>query len=217
MGERFKGEDWYSEASKRERDPDVEAQEHLNEINRLLARLMETGGDLPGNIKQAIRGQIQAHLAALGLESMEDYAGLAAIQQRLYERRSNIPTPAGYPDKEVFGQRLVALHEARGHEDLPGVPRRPLATHVATYGQGDWSQLEGRSGKNAVEYLYDLGKVLSSELAYTAVFDSTDAIEIGELWRIENGRHRALTLRVLGTQYVEEKGINHWVTTRKEE
>lgn len=216
MGERFRGENWYSEASRREKDSDVEAQEHLNEINKLLARLVETGGDLSGNIKQVIRGQIQAHLAALGLESLEDYAGLAAIQQRLHERRSNIPTPAGYPDKEAFGQRLAALYEARGHEDLPSVPRRPLATHVAAYGQGDWSQLEGRSGKNTVDYLYDLGKVLSSELAYTAVFDPTDAIEIGEQWKIKNGRHRALTLRVLGAQYVEEKGMNHWVAVRRE-
>jgi len=216
MGEKFRSEGWYSEANRREKDPDVEAQEHLNEINRLLARLIETGGDLPGNIKQAIRGQIQAHLAALGLESLEDYAGLAAIQQRLHERRSNMPTPAGYPDKEAFGQRFVALHEARGHKDLPGVPRRPLATHVAAYGQGDWSQLEGRSGKNAVDYLYDLGKVLSSELACTTVFDPTDAIEIGEQWRIENGRHRALTLRVLGMQYVEGKGMNYWVAVRRE-
>lgn len=216
MGERFRSEGWYSEACRREKDSDAEAQEHLNEFNRLLARLIETGGDLPGNIKQAIRGQIQTHLVALGLESLEDYAGLAAIQQRLHERRSNIPTPVGYPGKEVFGQRLVALHEARGHEDLPVVPRRPLATHVAAYGQGDWDQLEGRSGRSAVDYLYDLGKVLSSELAYTAVFDPTDAIEVGEQWRIENGRHRAVTLRVLGAQYVEEKGLDHWVAVRRE-
>ncbi len=207
MGEVFRGE----------RDPDMEAQGHLNEINRLLARLIETGGDLPANIKQAVRGQIQAHLAALGLEGLEDYAGLAAIQQRLHERRSNIPTPVGYPDKETFGQRLATLYETRGREDLPRVPKRPLATQVAAFGQGDWSQLEGRSGKNAIDYLYDLGKVLSSELAYTAVFDPRDAIEIGKSWKIENGRHRALTLRVLGKQYVEEKGINHWVTVRREE
>lgn len=205
---KFGGESRYSESSRRERDPDVEAQEHLNEINRLLAKLIETGGDLPGNIKQAIRGKIHAHLSVLGLKSLEDYAGLASIQQRLHEKRSNIPTPSGYPDKEYFQQKFTALHRAEDHEDLPGIPRHPLATDVAQNGQGDWSQLEGRNSKAVVDYLYDLGKVLSCELAYTAVFDPTDAIEIGEEWRVENGRHRVLTLRVLGAPYVEEKGMN---------
>lgn len=110
----------------------------------------------------------------------------------------------------------MELHKAHG-ERLPGVPKRPLATDVAEHGQGDWSQLEGRGGRNAVDYLYDLGKVLSSELAYTSIFDRTDAIEIGERWRIENGRHRALTLRALGTQYVEHKGMDRYVVVRKEQ
>lgn len=215
MGQ-FGGESRYSESSQRERDPDVEAQEHLNEINRLLAKLIETGGDLPGNIKKSIRGQIHAHLSALGLKSLEDYAGLAAIQQRVHERRSNIPNPPGYPDKEDFEQRLATLHRTQVREALPGVPRDPLAIDLAQNGQGDWSQLEGRNSKRVVDYLYDLGKVISSELAYTAVFDPTDAIEVGEQWRVENGRHRALTLRVLGVQYVEEKGMNRWVAVRRE-
>ena len=51
MGERFGGERWYSEASRGEKDPDVEAQEHLDEMNRLLSKLIEQGGDLPGDIK----------------------------------------------------------------------------------------------------------------------------------------------------------------------
>ena len=216
MGERFGGERWYAEASRGEKDPDVEAQEHLDEMNRLLEKLIEQGGDLPSDIKQALRAQIQAHLAALGLESLEDYAGLTAIHQRLHERRRNLPAPTDYPDKEDFQQRLIELHAARG-EKLPGVPRRPLATDVAEHGQGDWSQLEGRGGRSAVDYLYDLGKVLSSELAYTSVFDKTDAIEVGERWRIENGRHRALTLRALGTQYVEHKGMDRYVAVRKEQ
>src|SRR3989344_4817129 len=121
MGERFGGESWYSEARKGEKDSDVEAQEHLDEMNRLLAKLIEHSGDLPGDIKQALRAQIQAHLAALGLESLEDYAGLTAIHQRLHERRRNLPTPTDYPDKEDFQQRLIELHQAHG-EMLPGVP-----------------------------------------------------------------------------------------------
>ena len=215
MGERFRGESWYSESSRLERDPDVETQKHLDEMNKLLAKLIEQGGDLPDDIKQALRAQIQAHLAALGLESLEDYAGLTAINQRLHELRRSLPTPTDYPDKQDFQQRLIELHQSRG-EKLPGVPRRPLATDVATYGQGDWSQLEGRGGRSAVDYLYDLGKVLTSELAYTIAFDPADAIEIGERWRIENGRHRALTLRVLGTQFVEQRGMDRWVAVRRE-
>src|SRR3989344_6379223 len=120
MGERFRGESWYSESSRLERDPDVETQKHLDEMNKLLAKLIEQGGDLPDDIKQALRAQIQAHLAALGLESLEDYAGLTAINQRLHELRRSLPTPTDYPDKQDFQQRLIELHQSRG-EKLPDV------------------------------------------------------------------------------------------------
>lgn len=216
MGEVFRGESNYFQADRGEKDPDVEAQEHLDEIFKLLAKLIETGGDLPGDAKKVIRAQIQAHLAVLGIASLEDYAGLSAIQQGLNEKKNNLPTPPGYPNKELFGQNFIALYNERGHKNLPNVPRQPLASQAAEFSQCDWSQLEGRGGKNAVDYLYDLGKVLYSKLAYTVTFDSTDPIAIGNQWNVENGRHRALTLKILGKQYVEETGMDDWISIQRE-
>lgn len=215
MGERYRGEWEYAERP--ERDSDVETKEHLDAMNRLLAKLVEQGGDLPSDVKKGLRVQIQSHLQALGLQSLEDYDGLTAIYQRLQERRTNLPTPPNYPSRDGFRDKLNEIYQARGTEQLPAVPRRLRATSVAEFGQGDWRELEGRGGVDVVDYLYNLGKVISSELAYTTTFDATDAIEVDDSWRIENGRHRALALRVLGSRFVDNQGIDRWVEVRKEE
>ena len=214
MGERFRGEARYS--SRAERNPDVITKEHLDEINHLLAKLIETGGDLPSDVKQGLRAQIQAHLNDIGLQSLEDYDGLTAIYQRLYEKRTVLPLPPNYPAKEDFRVCVNEIYKAIGSESLPTVSSRLRATQVAQFSQADWSELEGRGGIGVVDYLYDLGKVMSSELAYTTTFDRTDPIKIGERWRVENGRHRALTLRVLGADYVDRKGMDRWITVRIE-
>jgi len=216
MGEVFRKESWYSDRRESEGNRDIEISQHLEEMYRLLAKLIETGGDLPGDTKKAIRAQIQAHLAVLGIASLEDYAGLSTIQQRLNEKKNNLPTPPGYPNKEHFGQNLIALYNERSYKNLPNVPEQPLASQVAKFSQSDWIQLEGRGGKSAIDYLYDLGKVLYSKLAYTVTFDSTDPIAIDSQWRVENGRHRALTLKILGKQYVEETGMDDWISIQKE-
>ena len=215
MGERFRGGGWYS--SRSERNPDVEAKEHLDAINRLLAKLIETGGDLPSDVKQGLRSQIQAHLQVLGLESLEDYVGLTAIQQRLHERSTNLPAPINYPSREDFRQSLQDVYKLRGQEDLPTVPGRPRATQIAQFGQADWTEIQGRGGIGVVDYLYNLGKVMSSQVTYTTAFDRTDPIEVANQWRVENGRHRALTLRVLGAQFVDEQSMDGWVLARREQ
>jgi hypothetical protein len=200
----------------RETEPDVEARSHLREMNWLLAKLVETGGELPADIRQGLRAQIQAHLEALGLESLEDYAGLTAIYQRLYERSANLPTPPNYPRKDQFHERLRFLYDIRGEEPLPALPREPLVSDIAQFGQADWSEIEGRGGVGVVDYLYDLGKLMCSELAYSVAFDETDPIVVDSQWRVENGRHRALALRVLGSGFVRDRGMDAWVLVLKE-
>ena len=200
-----------------ERLSDVEVQENLEELDKLLARLVEKSGDLDPEVKEAIRAKIQGILATLGLQSLDDIRGLMALHERVHQGVRNLPMPVGYPDKSDFEQRVLELIQATRPESLPGVPKNPLATDVASHGQNDWHALEGRGGKEITEYIYELGKVLSSELAYTVTFDEKDAIEIGEDWSVENGRHRAMTLRILGTDYVEEQNLDRWAKVRKEE
>ena len=197
-----------------DRDPDVEAKEKLEQLWRVLARLIEQGGDLPAQTKKLLRMQIQSILADLNIKSLEDYKGLSELQERL-QIKSRLPEPKGYPSKEDFEHHLWEVYNTQGHERSPRLPKIVQASDVATNGKSDWSQLTSRGVKSGVDYLYDLGKVLASELAYTAVFDQTDLLAVGSDWKIENGRHRALALRSLGSAYVSKMGMDRWVEVVK--
>lgn len=198
-----------------DRDPDVEAKENLEELWRVLAALIEKGGDLPAYAKKNLRTKIQSLLAALNIESLEDYKGLSALTERLYVK-SRFPEPDGYPSKQDFEHNLRDVYRRQGFERLPRLPKTIQASDVAKYGQSDWIQITGRGVESGVDYLYNLGKVLSSELAYTTAFDQTDLLAVGSDWKIENGRHRALALRALGVSYISRIGIDRWIEVRKE-
>jgi hypothetical protein len=58
---------------------------------------------------------------------------------------------------------------------------------------------------------------MSNESAYSTAFSESDAIQVGSSWRIENGRHRSLTLKCLGTTFVEKSGMDNWITVKKED
>lgn len=214
MGETYHGESYESYHRRvPEGDPDVEVKENLEKLWSVLARLIEQGGDLSAQTKQFLRAQIQSLLAALHIKSLEDYQGLSALQMRL-DVKSRLPEPAGYPSKELFKHNLIQVYrEKRG--SLPHLPRQVHASEVAKYGQSDWSKLTSRGVQSGVDYLYDLGKVLASELAYTVAFNQTDALEVGSHWEIENGRHRALSLRALGPKYVSRIGMDRWVEVKR--
>lgn len=197
-----------------DRDPDVEAKEYLEEIWRVLAKLIEQGGDLPAQTKRNLRTQVQNLLAALNIQSLEDYKGLAALSERL-SVKSTLPNPEGYPSKKEFEQKLWTVYQQQGNEVLPKVPKSVNASDIARNGQADWSQLTGRGVKSGIDYLYDLGKVLASELAYTVAFDKTDILEVGLHWNIENGRHRALALRSLGFDYISATKMDRWVEVKR--
>lgn len=214
MGEVYRGESYESYHRRgSEGDPDVEAKEHLEQLWRVLARLIEQGGDLPAQTKKLLRNQVQTLLDALHIKSLDDYKGLSALQARL-DVNSRLPEPVGYPSREVFEHNLLQVYrETRG--SLPRLSRQVYASDVAKYGQSDWSQLTSRGVQSGVDYLYNLGKVLASELAYTAAFDQADALEVGSHWNIENGRHRALALRSLGPKFVAARGLDRWVEVEK--
>jgi hypothetical protein len=218
-GETLSGEGWGGASWGVDRDPDVETRKHLEVIDRLLARLVEGSGDLSTAAKQALRAQLHAQLAAIGVD---DIGQLMDVRIKLYKKLVDFPTPKDYPDKEEFERKLREQYSTAITEFLPRVPQHPAASEVSAYGQGDWRKVEGRGGVRTVDYLYNLGKIMSSEFVYTAfpsyadINRDVDPIRVGEGWRIANGRHRALTLRVLGPQYVDRKGMDSWVTVKRE-
>lgn len=200
-----------------EGEPNIEAEKHLTEIFKLLGKLIERVGDLPSATKKRIRAQVKQHLNALGIESLDDYKKLAEIHARVEEEKRTLPNPPDYPEKEEFEKTLAKLYLSKDVEPIPvGVMDDLFASDIAAYGQCDWSEVEGRGGRNALDYLYDLGKVMTSKLAYEAAFDESDPIVVGKGWKIENGRHRSMALRALGNLYVNQKGMDTWVKAVKE-
>ena len=218
MEGRFGGEGRFSEMARysRDKDPRIEIKAHLDEINKLLAKLIEKGGDLPSNIKKTLRAQMQAHAQALGIKGIADLKGLMAVYQKLDESQTNLPVPSDYPTKAEFREKMMDVYRLQGRERLPAIPKRIKASDVAKFGQGNWKDVKGRGQVETADYLYNLGAVMCSKLAYETVFGETDSILVGEGWNIENGRHRAITLRVLGESYVEKKGMNDWVRVGRE-
>lgn len=216
MSERFRPRPQPEIPRNIEQVSDIEVQESLDELDKLLAILIESGMDLSDQKRHDLRAQVQQTLSALGLRSLEDQEGLLAIYERLNRAMTDLPTPEGYPGKKVFDERVARLSQNVGEAPY-AVPQKPSATEVAQYAQGDWERLEGRGGKDIADYLYQLGKILSSNFAYAATFDETDAIEIGDDWKVENGRHRAMALRALGHEYIDEHSMDRWVSIRREE
>lgn len=216
MGEGYRGESLeFYHRHVPERDPDMEAKENLEKLWAVLAKLIEQGGDLPAQTKKLLRAQVQTLLAALNIKSLEDYDALSALQEQLFVK-SRLPEPAGYPTKQDFENQLRYAYHTQGHEAVPKMSRNIHASDVAEYGQTDWSKITSKGVSSGVDYLYNLGKILACELAYTAAFDQSDVLTVGQHWNIENGRHRALTLRTLGPDYVSATGMDRWVEVAKE-
>lgn len=215
MGERLSfgsgGESWLSPREVGELS-DVETEKHHDAILRLLARLIEGGGELDVDGRAALRGKIASHLAALGLT---DISQLGQITRQLFDARVNPRIPEDYPSLEDFANAFQQVIANRITTEQPdAVPSEPKATQIAQHGRTNWDEVTGR-GLGLLLYSYGLGVLMSSRLAYTNTFRE-DTIKVRDDWQIENGRHRALTLRTLGPEYVVRSRMNGWVKAQKE-
>lgn len=191
----------------------VELKEGHQTIEKLLAQLVERSGDLSASAKASLRAQIQNQLELLGLKSLEDWVSLGVF---LREIRRTVPTPDDYPTREEFEERVRELAQGRVSVVYDTEGAELTASSVATFGETNWGGVQPRTG-TLVDYLYDLGKVMCSEFHYRAIFESIDAIKVTPRWEIDNGRHRSFALRVLGENYVREKGLDEWVAVRRAE
>ena len=140
MSENYKNRGW--QPIRIEKDPDILAKEHLENINKILAKLIERGGDYPPLIKDGFRTQLQGNVEALGLESLEDYAGLSAVLQRLHVRNLILPTTTNYPSRENFSNSLQSIFNFRNQERLPAIPKSPTLSEIAEFGQADWNEIQ---------------------------------------------------------------------------
>lgn len=199
-----------------ETDPELERKQHIEAISRLLAKIIETGPELGPIILKGLQQQVQGHLKALGLDKL-DHTTLSAIIQDLDRKLIEIPTSPNYPNFETFRQNLAeAVVQKKARRSLPEIPPYPKAIQVAEYAQADWQTVWDRGGIEIDRYLYELGKIMSSQYVYNTLFGESDPIVVGRNWKIENGRHRALTLKALGPLYVAQSGMERWIKVGKE-
>lgn len=188
--------------------------ETLKKIEKLLARIIEASSDLSPSIRQNLRGNLYQLMVSIGITD-NNFSQLADVYQRLNDRLFNLPIPPGYPKKETFTAGVAEIYLNLGREQFPRLPEQIQATDVARHAQTDWYQILGRGGTKTIDYLFEMGKLISSEFAYTSFFDHSDAIEINEGWQVSNGRHRSFALRALGENYVADKNLNQWVIVKR--
>ncbi len=189
-------------------------QETLKQIEKLLAIIVEASSDFSPDIRQSLRGDLYQLMTSIGITD-NNFSQLADVYQRLNDRLFNLPSPSGYPKKEIFITSVARIYQDFGREQFPRLPEQIQATDVARHAQSDWYQILGRSGMKTIDYLFEMGKLISSQFAYTSFFNSQDPIEIGEGWQVSNGRHRSFALRALGENYVAGKNLNQWVEIKR--
>lgn len=192
----------------------VDLQEHYDNVMLLLAKKIERSQELNPTAKQALKQQIQQHLAAMGLhgdyeEQMKQLSGVAG---RLHDAEVNPPTPKDFPSRDELESRIQKITQGRSKPklSLPTVTPLPNALEVARYGHANWRQVTGR-GRSITDDVYGIGRVMNSRYAYSRTFGREDPIAVDGDWNIVNGRHRVLTLRVLGPDYVRRHHMDRWV------
>lgn len=200
----------------RERDSRIAAREHIRNIDAILVLLIESGPELDPQQRQQLRQHLQQCLRILRLNSAEQ---LFEMRQHLnieFERDLPPPSP-GYPTKQDFQKNLLAvvLTDPQRLDALPPVRSHPSVTAIAEFAQYDWRSVQGRNNQYTLDYLYELGKVVSSQAAYASLFPETDTLIVDRGWGIVNGVQRALTLKTLGVRYVMRNKLNNWVKANR--
>ena len=193
--------------------------EILNEIELLLGKLIEQGGEWDAQKKKAVRQRIAGLLSQLGIENYTEFKDLAQIYGAVERVKQDLGRgsdllPSGFPTREEFmEQSRVALDEVRDlYETLNHGQARSF--DVSGLIREAWFNPYGFSGRGGGQslgdHLYGLGIVMSRRILYEEIFRS-DKLRVATNWRVDNGRHRALTLKTLGQDYIDRVGLSEWI------
>lgn len=200
-----------------EYDPIRETRRNISELDKLLAKLIESGPELDPQHKAQIRQYISQFLGPLGLtgKGSKGAEGLLEVRQRLNVEHEVLPTPPTYPSLAVFQKNLLRVVLSDGSPQSYRVPENVKATDIARNGDYEWREIQSGNNQYTLDYLYDLGKVMVSPVVYEALFPVFDSIEVGRDWWIDNGPQRALVLRTLGPTFVTRSRMDAWVKVRR--
>lgn len=191
-----------------------EAYLHLHRIDMLMAELVESGPELDPIAKRDLRRYLSQFFGFLGIERAED---LLDVQQRLNIEHEYefVPKPPAFPTKEEFKESLIGIIRKSNKVPRSRVTENPSASDLARNGTYNWGEIVNQGGGDTLNYLYDLGKIMTHPGLYDVMFPDSDPVTVGRDWRIRSGKHRALALRTLGPEFVSRSGMDRWVTVGK--
>lgn len=198
-------------------EPELEIQVSLlEEIDGLICWLFEKSIEVDPLVKAAKQARLDSLFHRLGIK---DGSELREIRQKVGKRLAELPSPTGYPTKEQFEKNLNEVMRNLQNEQRPSLPDNPQASDISRHGvpiRVD-EVLNPRGRTSLIDYLYGIGKIMSSRSVYQRVFpEEQDQISVGPDWTVSNGRHRTATLRALKQPPVLASGMNKWVLISKD-
>ena len=197
-----------------EKSPEELRQEALEEIGRLLAKIIETGPDLDPQYLQSLRNQVQDNLTILGLKGIDDPL-LLEVMSKVHQEGLTIPIPQDYPTPSEFRGQYELVVKRQMEESDTECTQNPSLKEIIDFTTINFGEIKPRGQETLEQYLYDLGKVISNWRGYATVFKD-DPIKIGKDWSVQNGRHRVATLKCLGDEYLQKSGVENWVKSELE-
>lgn len=153
-------------------------EESFSESERLLALIVETGPSMDPQKLSQMQTQLRQHLQVVGVlgdDGKIDIKQWMDYSIDLTNKKNSPLKPDDYPEKEIFNDGVASLRKVE-----PEI----------------FDNVSPRGNKTMEDYLYGVGIVMSSRLAYTNIFKD-DPIVYGRDGKVENGRHRVIAEKVL--------------------
>jgi len=184
--------------------------ETFEELDTLMSQLIEQGVEWTQQKKQQARDKVKSLLNQLGVTGFDD-PKYEEIATRIIMKEVNIKTPDGYPTQEEFSSIYQELLSKKVEIPEDECTNNPTLEEFISKAYTEWDKIRQRGSGETDEYLYKLGKILSDKFTYETLFPEDDELIVNNKWHIERGRHRALTLRCLGSEFVEEAKMNEYI------
>src|SRR3989338_5395973 len=192
-----------------ERKAEME-KEIFKELNTLMSQLIETGAEWTTQRRQQVRDQVNSLLQALCVKGFDDpeYEEIAA---RIVMGEVKVKTPDGYPSHEEFIRTYKELLPKEIQFPEEECRSDPTLEEFMRKAYTQWDKIRHRGSGEIEEYLYELGKILSDRFAYDTLFPEGDEISVNSKWHIENGRHRCLVLKCLGSEFIKKAKMDEYI------
>lgn len=208
MGERLS----FEEPSIESLSPEIQLVESVRKVEELLSWLIECG---PGNDPMLVgmkRGRLIMLLDDLGFQGDGAIDMFHDLKGSLTQRATTPQPTIDVPNTDWFADRIAEIHTQKPSDGLY-VPRATLSD-IAEYAHTDWSGVHSRDPRMPLaEYTRRLAVIMCDPISYELTIPSAKegVIEVGTDLDIQNGRHRSLAIRSLGTIPVTESGMAAWV------